>query len=325
MGTVSCEDAVEQADCLIRETLSSLNTLAMSEVVQEELSKSITTLQRVRRCLIVAKHRKRFVQQAQLELIAANLETAIAALQRTPCQLLFARRLRRDAEFAIREFRNPIFGSVINSFKYLLYESSTPVKVLFGLGLAVPLYLMVPALKYQEIVVKPILKPVLEETQTHAPGLGERKSEQRLTTKRITQFDVDETIALLVLAGVAGSLGSIVSILTRIKEYETEKYTDAVLPIYIGALKPLIGGAFGILLFTLISARLLPLQVADDARPINRWYALFAIAFVAGFSERLVKDIISQTEGKMLPAPSLPHDQATRSATASEASKLNSR
>lgn len=73
-----------------------------------------------------------------------------------------------------------------------------------------------------------------------------------------------------------------------------------MLPVLIGAFKPLIGGAFGIFLFTLITSGLLPLQIKDDATPINEWYALFGIAFVAGFSERLVKDIISQTETRVL-------------------------
>jgi len=265
--------------------------------VQEELSKSITLLKRVERCLIVAHHKNDRSGKQQFKSIATTLQLAIALLQENPDQFLLARRLRRNAEFTIREFTNPIIGRLINAFKYVLYESTTPVKVLFGLGLALPIYLTVPHLPYQRMIVQPLLQPILAETQPIV-------SRQDLSTSRVnpppvSRYDVDRTIALLVLVGIAGSLGSVVSILTRIKEYENEKYTDTMLPVLIGAFKPLIGGSFGIFLFTLIASGLLPLQIKNDA-PINEWYAFFGIAFVAGFSERLVKDIISQTERRVL-------------------------
>lgn len=275
--------------------------LISSSAVQEELSKSITLLKRVERCLIVAHSKNNWVRKQQFKAIASTLELVITMLQENPHQLLLAIRLRRSAEFTIREFTNPIIGRLINAFKYVLYESSTPVKVLFGLGLALPVYLIVPHLPYQRIIVKPLLKPILAETQSTISSQNSSPStSQDLKPPRVSQYDIDRTIALLILVGFAGSLGSIVSILTRIKEYENEKYTDSILPFFIGAFKPLIGGSFGIFLFTLITSGLLPLQIEDKATPINEWYALFGIAFVAGFSERLVKDIISQTEKRVL-------------------------
>ena len=52
----------------------------------------------------------------------------------------------------------------------------------------------------------------------------------------------------------------------------------------------------------LLSSKLLPLQVGDDSDDtLKKWYGFIAIAFVAGFSERLVKDMISQTEKRFLP------------------------
>lgn len=266
--------------------------------VQEEMAKLITALKRVERCLIVADSKKEQTRKQELEVIRLTLTDAVNLLQQNPHKIFLVKKLRQDAEFTLREFTNPIIGRFINAFKYVVYESTTPGKVLFGLSLAVPIYLMVPYLPYKKFIVQPLIAPILVENKYN--DLSATKSNLQ-ETRRITQYDVDRTIALLVLVGVAGSLGSIVSILTRIKEYENEKYTDKLLPVLIGAFKPLIGGVFGIFLFTLLASGFLPLQIKNDnSEPINEWYALFAIAFVAGFSERLVKDIISQTEKKVI-------------------------
>lgn len=274
----------------------------LSSDVQEEMSKSIVLLKRVDRYLIVANSENNQTIKQQLEVIASTLNWSISLLQQSPQTLVLAKKIRRDAEFTVREFTNPIIGRLINGFKYVLYESNTSVKVLFGLGIAIPIYLMVPDLPYEKIIVQPLITPIISENQH--PSLSQNVStspSKGLETPPITQYDVDRTIALLVLVGIAGSLGSIVSILTRIKEYENEKYTDSILPILIGAFKPLIGGVFGIFLFTLLSSGFLPLQIKNDnSRPIDEWYTLFALAFIAGFSERLVKDIISQTEKKVI-------------------------
>lgn len=266
--------------------------------VQEEMSKLIAILTKVERYLIIADSNKNQTRKQELEVIRLTLTCAINLLQQSPEKLLLAKKLRQDAEFTIREFTNPVIGRLINAFKYVLYESTTPGKLLFGLGLAIPLYLMVPHLPYKKIIVQPLIAPILAEN-VYNPSSTPTSNIQKIPA--ITQYDVDRTIALLVLVAMAGSLGSVVSILTRIKEYENEKYTDTLLPVLIGAFKPLIGGVFGIFLFTLLCSGFLPLQIKnDDSRPINEWYALFAIAFVAGFSERLVKDIISQTEKKVV-------------------------
>lgn len=311
----------DRKDCPIKTVLLNADAsscIEVSEAALDELSRAVTTLQRVKRCQMMAEARKNTVRKAQFESIATSLETAIKALQRNPNKLLFVRRMRRDAEFVLRELNYPILGRLINGFKYVLYESTTPFKVLVGLLMGLPIYLLIPSLPYQQMIVQPVLNPLIDTNKTcipkenALPALGAMKGikpsapettlkeEQSPTSgARMTQCEVDEAIALLVLVGVAGSLGSIVSILTRIKEYETEKYSDAFLPFYVGAFKPLIGGAFGILIFTMINSGVLPLKLDSGQREIQQWYALYAIAFIAGFSERLVKDIISQAEDKV--------------------------
>ncbi|MGH2415502.1 MAG: hypothetical protein ACRDEA_17795, partial [Microcystaceae cyanobacterium] len=167
--SASGKKSIEEIDRFIQETLSSLKiepagepagVPILSDSWQEELSKSFTLLKRVKRCLLDASLKNKPVRQEQLEAMAMSLELAITSLLRNPQTVFFARRLRRDAEFVVREFTNPVFGRLINGFKYVLYESTTPVKVLFGLCLALPVYLTVPRLDYQSIVVQPLIKPI---------------------------------------------------------------------------------------------------------------------------------------------------------------------
>jgi hypothetical protein len=83
----------------------------------------------------------------------------------------------------------------------------------------------------------------------------------------------------------------------RLDQYRNPKYKETLLPLFIGAFKPAIGAFFGIFVFALISSTLLPITISkDETKPINRWLAFLAIAFVVGFSERLANDVVSQVE-----------------------------
>lgn len=109
---------------------------------------------------------------------------------------------------------------------------------------------------------------------------------------------------MLNLAKIINSL-SILSILTRLDEYkdENEKYEDSILPLIISIVKPIVGGGFGVLVFAAIGSQILPISLGhsnDQKRQDLRWLSFVAITFVAGFSERLVKDIVSQTEQKFI-------------------------
>ncbi|MEQ9553709.1 MAG: hypothetical protein RIM23_29310 [Coleofasciculus sp. G3-WIS-01] len=101
------------------------------------------------------------------------------------------------------------------------------------------------------------------------------------------------------VVGASGALGSVVSILIRLKEFDVEfrEILDPVIPFLIGAFKPIIGASFGVFLYTLISSGLVPL----DTNPTNATgrkedLFYFAIAFTVGFSERLAKDVIARAE-----------------------------
>lgn len=303
--------SIEEIDALLQmvyQKIGAPNTSEIEAQVQHELSKSVVLLQRIKRYLIRAHYRQHHIHVAQLESIIIGLHSAIAVLLVKPYELHFAQRLRRDAEFAVREYQNPVGGVIVNTFKYVLYESSTAVKVFAGLALSLPIALALGmsarVVDYSgmisHLVVEPLISRECAITEQASP-----------TCEAVVKAQVNENLALLASVTLAGALGGITSTLIRIREFENERYTDTVLPVYIGLIRPFIGGAFGILVFVVLSSKLLPLQVSDsDESALNKWYGFVAIAFVAGFSERLVKDMISQTEKRFLPglppAPTAP-------------------
>ncbi|MEQ9232610.1 hypothetical protein [Coleofasciculus sp. E2-BRE-01] len=101
------------------------------------------------------------------------------------------------------------------------------------------------------------------------------------------------------VVGASGALGSVVSILIRLKEFDVEfrEILDPVIPFLIGAVKPIIGASFGVFMYTLISSGLIPLDTnPTDTKGRKEELFYFAIAFTVGFSERLAKDVIARAE-----------------------------
>ena len=167
---------------------------------------------------------------------------------------------------------------------------------------------------------------VLEETQRQA------QAESRLLNRQLTAVNPDQTsedqrsknirhIRAILLVITAGTLGSIISILIRIEDFQDKKYWNRATPFLIGAFKPIIGASFAIFFFTLISSELIQIpgintdfEVASESLDAQQRqllsqidmvdeskeeFFIFAIAFLVGFSERLATDAISKMEDMM--------------------------
>lgn len=117
----------------------------------------------------------------------------------------------------------------------------------------------------------------------------------------------NEFLLQLSLAISAGTLGSIISILIRIEEFQKKKYSDPLTPFLVGAFKPMIGGAFAVLFLALINSGVLLMIINPNVLKLNQASPqqssqdqqrslIFVIAFVVGFSERLAKDFIGKAE-----------------------------
>lgn len=98
----------------------------------------------------------------------------------------------------------------------------------------------------------------------------------------------------LLVAGLAGSIGATISVMWRITfgrfspsnaiiAFQQGKKASVTLAI-LGAVRPFIGTVFGIIIYALDRAGLLPLKAPDSGADVLYFYA--AIAFFAGFSER---------------------------------------
>lgn len=110
---------------------------------------------------------------------------------------------------------------------------------------------------------------------------------------RLTFLGVNADILSLVV--IAGAIGSIVSIMVRIDNFARIKNAEAIVLFLTGFFKPVIGMSFALFIFAAISSGLLPLSIPKDQA--NLFFA--ALSFIAGFSERFARDVVSMAEGKV--------------------------
>jgi hypothetical protein len=105
---------------------------------------------------------------------------------------------------------------------------------------------------------------------------------------------------LIVLVVSSGTLGSAISILIRINDFEKQDATDPIIPIFTGAFKPIIGSSFGLLIYAMFSSGIISVQIVPTDTVRGHEFFFCSLAFVIGFSERLAKDVIKRTEETLL-------------------------
>jgi hypothetical protein len=108
----------------------------------------------------------------------------------------------------------------------------------------------------------------------------------------LTAVDAHQFFAAL----FAGALGALVSVVARINSgrFDLEDVDVGwAYPLFLGGLRPLIGGVFGVALYFALAGDLLKIvpQGAD------KFHAIVVFAFVAGFSERWAKDTLAVATG----------------------------
>jgi hypothetical protein len=110
-----------------------------------------------------------------------------------------------------------------------------------------------------------------------------------------------------VAALIAGAFGAVVSVTQRINAGDFNLDYDVGRPyvFFLGGLRPLIGGAFAVVLSFAFTGGLLHLPVAGNEASAGRRLALLVIGFAAGFSERWAQDTLAaatSTTGEKAPA-----------------------
>jgi len=115
------------------------------------------------------------------------------------------------------------------------------------------------------------------------------------------------TWATPVAALIAGAVGAVVSVIQRINSGSFVLDYDVGGPyaFFLGGLRPLIGGAFGMAITFAFDGGLLHLPVAASATTHDRRLALLVLGFLAGFSERWAQDTLTSVlpGSKSPPAP----------------------
>ncbi|EPF21262.1 MAG: hypothetical protein EWV58_15415 [Microcystis aeruginosa Ma_MB_F_20061100_S19] len=210
-------------------------------------------------------------------------EIAIKSLTGQP-NIILAQKLRYAAETGLRKTQMGFWNGLADFRGNLFHSIKIPTKVLIGLVLALPLN--------WGIMNSPPVKDLL----VHLPPISNSSNQN---TK-----DKDEDFRLLILILMTGTLGGAVSLLTRLQDFDNpknQKYDDDFLPLSIGLTKPILGGSFAFFILLILNSSISPLQIrTDNGNKGNAYlYGLLTMAFVAGFSERLIPDLINQVEKKV--------------------------
>jgi hypothetical protein len=112
---------------------------------------------------------------------------------------------------------------------------------------------------------------------------------------------VHTEVTPLIIASIAlaGALGSIVSILVRVKDFAEIRILNPPALFWTGFFKPVIGAIFALFVFCAFASGLV--NVNDGIDQVFMWLTL---GFVAGFSERFAPDLVSRIELSVTPQES---------------------
>jgi hypothetical protein len=112
-----------------------------------------------------------------------------------------------------------------------------------------------------------------------------------------------EEINRMFLVVVSGSLGSVVSVMVRLRSVDAQNRAKSMAPFFSGFFKPIIGTAFALFIVALFETNIVSFPSIQSGTPQK--YLYVALAFTAGFSEILVPDILTKTERSISGASSL--------------------
>jgi hypothetical protein len=196
-------------------------------------------------------------------------DIAVANLLQPRPNLVLARDVRRGIQQCIH--RSPW-----TIMKSLLFSSAPASRVILGLATML-------------LVAAPVLLTAA-----------------RIATGGYTVFGMNAQ--MLALVALAGLLGSVVSIMVRIRDFDvdgtTEATQDSVL-FFTGFFKPVIGVAFAWFVYALISSQFISMTIPQ---PPADSYLFMALSFLAGFSERLARDVVVAAERAMPGRTDGPHE-----------------
>ncbi|MFL5358198.1 N-acetylmuramidase domain-containing protein [Archangium sp.] len=202
-----------------------------------------------------------------------SVDLGITALMVEQPNLAFVREIRQRVASALNDQLYPLRPLP------MLRSSSPSMQVVLGLGL----------LLLASHAASAFIHMVLTSEQTLLFGLPLRT---------------------MLLVGLCGAIGSAVSMLTRLADFEKLRGASRTSMVMLGFFKPVVGMYSALFTFALMKSGLLPLQAKS---PESELYLYMAVCFLVGFSERLAQDMFARAEEALSsashaanPAPAAP-------------------
>ncbi|WP_334973226.1 hypothetical protein [Nostoc sp.] len=236
----------------------------------------------------------RKIINSELNKLDETLTLAIGSLHSSSDNIYFAKNIRFETERAICKYNYPRSGFLLKWFLQIYHSPSIPIKVLSGLISAIFIY---GGIAFGIIIVD---RSRFTISNYLIPFNSLKKEYQRenISQKNQTATKHIQSLDEIAIALAGGTLGSIISILIRIEQFNDHKYLDSMTPFLIGAVKPIIGGGFGLVFLAFINSQIFlnpnVIKLTDDVG--QKKSIIFAVAFIVGFSERLAKDTIGKAE-----------------------------
>ena len=305
--------------------------------IKEEIAKQILVLQRFEQ-YIFKKYNKICKNQVECNKLKSRFrffKIGFDELIHNYKDLETAKKIRHELEYFLNS--KEIFGCVKTFFNRTRRESFTSTKILAGLTMAIPIYgIAIPLvlttatilttvpnmIEYEgnELIIKNLNTTKLLDEQQKI-DLKKLVTTQRIESETVINKlkNLSENSSLLIMVGFAGAFGSIVSIFIRLDQYRYKDtvYKDSHIPILVGFSKPLIGTAFGILIYAMINSNIISIPILQESKnstfissstvtPVEnntvdtRYFLFFTLGFLVGFSERLANDIVKRAEVGLL-------------------------
>ena len=282
-----------------------------NEQIQDELAKQIVLLQRFGEYISVIKTNKRQnlaeCIPLQSKIYAVNLALDFLLNKKTE-KITLAKNIRYSIEYFLNS-KKPL-GWIGNLFKRSIRELPTPTKVLIGLAMAIPVYMIAIPVSFAIVNylankvnatsgnTSGVSSPSPKPTANPSDNLSKNNENIEQNSSIKSHFNKDHP--LVVMVALSGAFGSIVSILIRLQDYRyRDEYVGSVTPIVVGFAKPLIGTAFGIFVFAILKSQIISFPSIKTSQDNTNYYFYFSIAFIVGFSERLDKDIVERVGGSL--------------------------
>ncbi len=190
-----------------------------------------------------------------------QIELGLYALLAKEPNLPFAQSIHKSVSGRIEDKTRPLRLSA------LMRTNSPSLQVILGLGMLLPFASVVGGLAHW-----------------------------KLADVNWTIFNLPPRLLLLTLLG--GMVGSVASILVRLRDFEQSQGATPASLVLLGFSKPLVGGFFALFALAVMQAQLLPIKLPPDA--VSESYFFLALSFLSGFSERFAQDVVARLEDQLI-------------------------